>query len=558
MPNVIREYLVALGFHVDSAAYNKIQSTLNQLDNAVEKHTGVMAANYMKASTTIVSSLVAIGAATVDLLNKVAQADLGYEKFAMRMYMARDAAKQMKIVTDAMGESLDDIAWIPELNQRYQILMKEARGMEQGGDARGQLQYLRDVRMEYTRLKLEATYGLQWVAYYFVKSFINPIDASKMSFKDLNDYIQKNIQPLAKKVALFLREVYDYGVAIVRFVKDLYLGLQAVFSILPEGARGFAMLVTAAGVLFAVGGPFTRALAVLGLLVAAIKDFYDYIDGKKSNPVLSPIWEALISIAYRLAKYWNYASIAIDEFNRSYSKFGVAGLVNDKHRDELERKAFGGLMSERIKKRTDEWDKANPAWTRENVPIQRSQTLGDNDIVRQAQRVSEATGIPAEYIYGHWYHETGGFKNRGARELNNLAGVNVPGGRGQDYKKYGNLDEFGDDYIGMMKGRYKNTLGARSSDEYMAALKEKGYFTGPLGPAQAGARRGAQMYYESYQTRYGSNAPEGQGNQTNVNINMYGMTNDEMVRQTEEVIKRYNDRAIIQQNRFPAISGVTP
>lgn len=540
MINVIREYLVALGFKVDSAAYNKMQSTLNNLDSGVEKHTRAMATNYVKASATIVSSLVAVGAATVDLLNKVAQADLGYEKFAMRMYMTRDAAKQMKIVTDAMGESLDDIAWIPELNQRYRQLMGEAAGMEQGVDARDQLQYMRDIRFEFTRLKMEATYGLQWIAYYFIKSFINPVDGAKMSFKGLNDYIQKNIQPLAKRVALFLREVYDRGVAIVRFIKDVVIALTELYNSL--GPLGKAIMVLG-GIITAIFvlGPVGRAIVVLGALIEVIKDFYDYIDGKKSNPTLAPIWEKLIDVAYRLAKYWNYASIAIDEFNRSYSKFGISGMARDKKREELERKTFGGTLSERIQKRQSEWDKANPQWTRENVPVERNQILSDNDIVRQAQRVSQETGIPPEYIFGHWWHETGGFKNRGARELNNLAGINVPGGKGRDYKKYGSLDEFGDSYIWLLKNRYWGARGARSSDEYMAALKEKGYFTGPLGEAQAGARKGTQKYFEMYQTRYGSNIEGGGQVQNNYNINMYGISNDEMVKQTESVIRRYND-----------------
>jgi hypothetical protein len=64
----------------------------------------------------------------------------------------------------------------------------------------------------------------------------------------------------------------------------------------------------------------------------------------------------------------------------------------------------------------------------------------------EAERVSKVTGIPADILYAQWAHETGNFTNRGAKDLNNLAGVNVVGGNGKDYRKFSSLDKFGDYY----------------------------------------------------------------------------------------------------------------
>jgi hypothetical protein len=103
----------------------------------------------------------------------------------------------------------------------------------------------------------------------------------------------------------------------------------------------------------------------------------------------------------------------------------------------------------------------------------------------QAERVSKITGIPADIIFAQWEHETGNFTNRGARDLNNLAGVNVPGGKGQDYRKFNSLDEFGDYYAYLMRptGNFPDASKAKTAADFAAALKHgKGgveYYSGP-------------------------------------------------------------------------------
>lgn len=98
----------------------------------------------------------------------------------------------------------------------------------------------------------------------------------------------------------------------------------------------------------------------------------------------------------------------------------------------------------------------------------------------QAQRVSAKTGIPTDIIFAQWEHETGGFKNRGATSLNNFAGINVPGGKGQDYRSFKSADDFGDYYAYLMRsgGRYDAARSAKSPEDFAAALKAGGYYAG--------------------------------------------------------------------------------
>ena len=87
-----------------------------------------------------------------------------------------------------------------------------------------------------------------------------------------------------------------------------------------------------------------------------------------------------------------------------------------------------------------------------------------------AQQASNQTGIPADLIFAQWQHETGGFTNRGATKLNNFAGINNPGGNGEDYKSYSSLGDFTADYVNQLKRNFTGTLGASNVDAFVAGL----------------------------------------------------------------------------------------
>jgi hypothetical protein len=113
------------------------------------------------------------------------------------------------------------------------------------------------------------------------------------------------------------------------------------------------------------------------------------------------------------------------------------------------------------------------------------------------QKVASATGIDARLILDQWTHETGNFTNRGARMLNNFAGVNMAGGKGEDYRKFASPDAFADYFIKLLESkRYadQGILGAKTIEDYAGALKRGGYY----GASQAeyvGGMRAADRRY---------------------------------------------------------------
>jgi hypothetical protein len=159
MEEILQSYLVSLGFQVNQDQLNKFRSSVADTSSKVQELTQGLE----KAVAGVLTGVATIGVAFATLADKVAQSDLGFQLFALRMYMSVDAAKKLKIATDALGYSLDDIAWNPELRQRYMALVGEQNvlGRGLGPDFEAQMKKLRDVRFAFTELGVAVQYGVQ-------------------------------------------------------------------------------------------------------------------------------------------------------------------------------------------------------------------------------------------------------------------------------------------------------------------------------------------------------------------------------------------------------------
>jgi hypothetical protein len=122
-----------------------------------------------------------------------------------------------------------------------------------------------------------------------------------------------------------------------------------------------------------------------------------------------------------------------------------------------------------------------------------------------AASASQQTGIPANLIFGQWAFETGGFTNRGARSLNNLGGVRLPGTT--TYRTFASVADFGNYYAQLMNSkRYKAAIAAapKTADGLAQALKSRGYFEAPEPPYAAGIAHYAAQYTNSTSSLFSS------------------------------------------------------
>lgn len=551
MEDVIKSYLVALGFKVDSSSFGKMQETLRKLDHSVGRTTSGIALGFGKAGAAAASGIMSIGAATVDLMNKVAEADLNYQKFAMRMYMAKDAAQQFKIVTDSMGESINDIAWMPELNKRYQQLMKEAKGMSTPEDAGQQLEKIRDIRFEFTRMKVEATYGLQWVGYYLFKYFNVPIKEGKTWLQQLNDYIQTKIPEWSQKIAFGIAYVASVIRPTGRAVMDLKDNFGALFDLMPEGVQrtwklgaGLGLLATGIALMI-VGGPVAWAIAGFTSFLAVVQDFYRYVDGQQTAGVLDKWYERIFKMSTSIVAAIRYIEEegALPGFGDDPGKY--ERMKNKMWTDfDRRRKAgnfreggapTGGDIGQRdldtiasIESRGSGGYNAIGPWTT-NAQGRRGRAMGRYGIM--------------DYNWAEWAAEAGLPRNAPMTPEN------------QDKVAKARLQK----YLKMYKDR-KLVYAAWHGGEGAANKLAKGD-TSVLGRRDAlGTSIGDYVNKATgspfYPTGGASNYTGGSQQTNNVTLNLYGQTPEDQERRLKEIVKTLNGRSSMLETRMPAVAGI--
>jgi hypothetical protein len=159
--NVMSSYLVSLGFHVDDVDLRKFNGTLRGVAHDVEFYTSGMAKEMFKWQTAIVSGFAAVGGAMLGLMDHVATADQGYRLMAMHMFMSKEATRALSLATDALGVSLQDAIWDPELRGRMDQLLADQRRMSAafGGDFDAQAKRIRMFQQEWSRFKQEMVIG---------------------------------------------------------------------------------------------------------------------------------------------------------------------------------------------------------------------------------------------------------------------------------------------------------------------------------------------------------------------------------------------------------------
>jgi hypothetical protein len=269
----MNEYLVALGWQVNQGELRKFTEALRHMSEQVERYTnnefyGIVP-KFAKAGAMITGVLASIAAGTVGLLAHTAKADLDFQVLARRMFMTGDAAKQMKIATDALGYSLEDIIWgPPELRRRYATLIEDQRKMQSGlgPDFEKQMLMIRDIGFEFTRFEVELQYFAMNFAKSMSKALFGDENALLPKLREFNDYFQQHMPEIADKITSKLVPALKQGWEILKDVWDVVQKIYGAFKWMYEtfGAKTLGGAVVGGylgGPMGAVAGGFMGAVA---------------------------------------------------------------------------------------------------------------------------------------------------------------------------------------------------------------------------------------------------------------------------------------------------------
>ncbi|MFC3768358.1 hypothetical protein [Paenibacillus sp. GCM10012303] len=293
MLETIKSYLVSLGFAVDKSSYDMATKTIDGAGDNVAKFAGGAVKNFALAGTAIASFVVAANVGIAKFIGDLARADLENEKLARQMWTTKENAAAFNDTLKAMGATLEDLYLSPELMRNFETLRKEVNNMRPPPEFADQMRFIRSIQFEFTRLKLEATYALQWIGYYLVKYLGEPLTKAKAGLAGINDAIIKNMPVWTKDIARVLSWFVRMGETIFRAGKGTVRIFDEIGEKIPANIKLIGAAIAALGLIIASGPVGMFATALVGLILL-LDDFYTYIDGGEA--AFGPMWQKLLDL----------------------------------------------------------------------------------------------------------------------------------------------------------------------------------------------------------------------------------------------------------------------
>src|SRR6185312_16234651 len=94
--DIIKSYLVELGFKVDNRQLSQFNEGLKKAANIAGEAVGKIGKGFLIAGATVTGVLASIAAGTIGLMDHIANADLDIQMLARRMFLSTDATRKMK------------------------------------------------------------------------------------------------------------------------------------------------------------------------------------------------------------------------------------------------------------------------------------------------------------------------------------------------------------------------------------------------------------------------------------------------------------------------------
>jgi hypothetical protein len=217
--DIIKSYLVELGFVVDSPTKNKFDETLRTTLAAVTKFTSGSARMFAEFGAAAVTALTGIATGTVFMMNEVAKSDLQMQLLARRMYMSLPAMREMKMALDAMGMSAEDVLLgPPEVREQYRRLTNDNRRMMADMGAGGfeqEMVKIRKIIYEFQAMEQEAKIFIMSLTKSLSVALTGDENGLLNRLKGWNEWLVANTPKLSQEFSTYL-------VPVLRDVKEVW------------------------------------------------------------------------------------------------------------------------------------------------------------------------------------------------------------------------------------------------------------------------------------------------------------------------------------------------
>ena len=284
--NVMKEYLVSLGFNVDrnklSDALDVVKLGEGKISSLVSKMSTRLGKGTAGIVTMIASAVVAVGKFTTS----VAEADMATQNAANSMWMNVDAYRVTQNAVESLGYSMNELSTIarnPELTNRFSELVELGKQTAAPKELDSMLKKVRDVTFEFDKMQVIAKNGIRQIVYYFLKYLGVDLDNMQNKLASVNKFLQENLPKIAAAIAKVLYYIYRVGKAIgyvISLGAKLIGGIYNFMKKFPSTFKVFIGIISA--ILLAINPVLTIILAGLSAIILLIDDYMTWQRGGKS------------------------------------------------------------------------------------------------------------------------------------------------------------------------------------------------------------------------------------------------------------------------------------
>lgn len=286
LKDVIKEYLVSLGFNVNKNSLSDALDTVNfgtdKMVSMVSKMTSSLAKGTVGIITLVSSAVVAVG----KLIVSVADADMQMQNAANSMWMNVDAYRVTEDAVTSLGYSMNELSTIarnPELTARFKELVSLGQQTSAPKELDSMLKKVRDVTFEFDKMKVIAKNGVRQIVYYFMKYLGVDIDEIRAKLSNFNKFLQENLPKISAVIAKVLYYIYRIGKAIAYVISLGAKLISGAYNFMKKFPATFKVFIGVIGaILLTINPILTIILAGLSAIVLLIDDYMTWKRGGKS------------------------------------------------------------------------------------------------------------------------------------------------------------------------------------------------------------------------------------------------------------------------------------
>jgi hypothetical protein len=216
--NILESYLVKVGALPDTASFTRLGESLKSTEKLVQGFGVKTVKTMVELELATVGAFTAAGIAMIAAADKAAMTDQSYRLLGLRMLMNKSSARSMQVALDELGATIDEVAYDPELNKRFQYLYEQNMklGKTMGSTYDKNMIGIRDLRMEYKRFGAEFEFLVGGtISKAFEKLGYGSGDLQK-SLSGFNDWVTDNLPHIADQVSDYLIPVWEDSKAVVK------------------------------------------------------------------------------------------------------------------------------------------------------------------------------------------------------------------------------------------------------------------------------------------------------------------------------------------------------